>query len=267
MKRPKRSRQLPAIEHSRGKLRRGGDSDIKEILLEVRGVRSTSRLVRTDGTIVRSLPQPSAIDEFEPEHDDQLLFDEARRLLEQAGETGYRHILKLRRRKAAILEKLRAWKADVALRHGFLCPITLAAEFLLARLDLTNASQATVQEAWPLIIRYVEACRWLHFEVSGLHAMAAGAQRDSQSLASGPIAKAERANAASAIVVAEYERFRRLEQRDKYRNNATHVAARILGDVNRTLAANGLPPYKEGPLRKLIGKKIKARKASKSRLE
>lgn len=252
----KKGRKLPAIDHRRDEVMPRAQLGIAKVIMEIRGVRSTSRLVLPDGTITRNLHNTYALEENTPEDDEANLFKAANRLLHEAGEPTYFDIVKDTQARKQSVQKLQQWALELALRHGYLSPLTLAAEYLVAK-DVLAQAGGKIGDAWPAIIRFAQAYHWLHIEVSGIHSMAAGFARGSESLATGPFAKAKRAEAAEEIVSQEYQVFRKRETRDSHRRNATHVAAVILKSVNESLIANQLPPFTQGSLRKMLGKLVK----------
>jgi hypothetical protein len=147
------------------------------------------------------------------------------------------------------------WRVDVSIKHGFLSPTAIAANFLAAS-DLVHRLAKGNRQLQRAIYQYADAWHWMHFEAKGEHERAA---KNVRGRAKGPEAKRETANRRKAIVEGIYERFASDEKNGSVRKNAKGAADKLFIEVNEKLYEEGIRKMTKEALTKELPRLIKQR--------
>lgn len=131
------------------------------------------------------------------------------------------------------------WAFEVGMRHGFLSPAAIAADFLAAS-DYVHRLVGGNQDVMRAVYQFAEAWHWFQFEGKGEHELAAMGRKSLEGRARGPAAKQERGNLKKAIVKDAYEQFAADEKNGSARKNAKKAAGALLQAVNKKLSDLGV---------------------------
>jgi hypothetical protein len=154
--------------------------------------------------------------------------------------------------RAAIAKAM--WLRQIAERKGQLSREFAAAAFLASAENLSEATNKTPR-VFEAALAFADAWHWLHLELSGEHFLAAEGQKARQDRASGPQAKAVKAQPAKRIVLELYLAFLEDHQdRPAMQRSQTSALHTIEEPVRRRLQEAGLDEYSPETLRTMIGK-------------
>jgi hypothetical protein len=131
------------------------------------------------------------------------------------------------------------WWFEIGMKHGFLSPAAIAANFLTAS-DLVHRLAKGNQQLERAIYQFADAWHWMHFEGKGEHELAAIGLKSVQGRAKGPAAKQERGNLKKAIVKDIYARFASDEKNGPARRNAKRAGGALFDEVNKKLRELGI---------------------------
>jgi hypothetical protein len=262
----KRDRQS-AFDHRRLE-QKGSNPLLEKTIFETRGVRSLAAEVFKDHrlTAVATLLQETPFDTYE------MFLKAADYWLTEAGESKFTEVAKMAEDAKAdatdnaeksLIDDLtfQHWSAQVRQRHGYLSPISIAAQFLQASdyLHRRLNGNADLQVA---VYAFAEAWHWFHFEVKGEHELAARGMQGEQQLAKGPAAAHERAALSDRIVSDAFKFYAADESKGKNRFSAKAARTDLLAQINGTLTKLNLRRLKEDTLEKKLRVLIRARSSA-----
>lgn len=126
------------------------------------------------------------------------------------------------------------WAFEVGMKHGFLSPAAIAAEFVSAS-DYLHRLVNGNQELQRAIYQFAEAWHWFQFEGKGEHELAAIGLQSARARMMGPQARREMGDLRKKIVLSAYEAFAADEKNGASRTSAKAAAGALLAGINRKL--------------------------------
>ncbi|WP_316206311.1 MULTISPECIES: hypothetical protein [unclassified Bradyrhizobium] len=150
------------------------------------------------------------------------------------------------------------WAFEIGMRHGFLSPAGVAAEFISASDNVHRLAKGN-RQLQRAIYQFAEAWHWIHFEAKGEHGLAAIGDKSLEGRAKGPEAKKQRAELKRALVKELYEAFASDESKGMARKDAKRAAGILLDQVNKKLDDLNIPTMAEKSLRDELRPLVKER--------
>lgn len=234
---------------------------------ETRGVRDTSNVF-----LFGDFAETLALGNYSGEVDKgtfESLFEAANYWLREVGEPDFRSITnqaeKARETVRTNKQKNRIdratfqqWWFEIGMKHGFLSPAAIAANFLTASDFVHRLANGNKQLEFA-IYQFADAWHWMHFEGKGEHELAAIGWKSAQGRAQGPAVKQRRAEMKKQIVKAAYEAFAADEKNGPARKSAKGAAGALLKELSQKLSALGLGRIAEKSLTDELRPLIKER--------
>jgi hypothetical protein len=260
----KRVSTLVEMEHNRTESGREGESIT---FYETRGVRdSSTTLMSSSFDDTFSLGNHTGRVDADTH---ASLFEMANFWLREAGEKDFFEIsdeaetakrsARTRKRKGRVDRyTFQRWWFEIGMKHGFLSPTAIAANFLAAS-DFVHRLAKGNQQLQRAIYQFADAWHWMHFEGKGEHELAAIGWKSVKGRAKGPAVKQERAELKKKLVKDLYEAFATEEGNGAARRSAKKAAGAMFKQVNQRLEALELSGFAEKTLADELRPLIKAR--------
>ncbi len=150
------------------------------------------------------------------------------------------------------------WWFEIGIKHGFLSPTAIAANFLTAS-EFVHRLVKGNQQLQRAIYQFADAWHLMHFEGKGEHELAAVGWKSVKGRAQGPAVKQRRAELKKRLVKELYEAFASEEGNGAARTSAKGTAGAMIKEVNQKLEALGLSRFAEKTLADELRPLIKAR--------
>ncbi|KRR06211.1 hypothetical protein CQ12_11535 [Bradyrhizobium jicamae] len=126
------------------------------------------------------------------------------------------------------------WAFEVGMKHGFLSPAAIAAEFVSSS-DYLHRLVDGNEELQRAIYQFAEAWHWFRFEGKGEHELAAIGLQSARARMMGPQVRREMGDLRKKIVLSAYEAFAADEKNRTSRGSAKAAAGVLLTEINRKL--------------------------------
>ena len=150
------------------------------------------------------------------------------------------------------------WWFEIGMKHGFLSPAAIAADFLTAS-DFVHRLTKGNQQLQRAIYHFAGAWHWMQFEAKGEHELAAIGLKSIRVRAKGPEARQEKSDIKKAIVKDSYEHFAADEKNGRDRWIVKGAAGKLHDGVNQKLRELGIPEMALKSLINEIGPLVKER--------
>jgi hypothetical protein len=160
-----------------------------------------------------------------------------------------------RQRKRVDRYTFQRWWFEIGMKHGFLSPAAIAANFLTAS-EFVHRLVSGNQQLERAIYQFADAWHWMHFEEKGEHELA---WKSVKGRAQGPAVKQERAELKKKLVKERYEAFASEKGNGAASRSAKWAAVEMFKQVNQKLEELGLSGFAVKTLADELRPLIKAR--------
>jgi hypothetical protein len=186
------------------------------------------------------------------------LFETANSWLQKAGEKGFfetaddaetakRSTRTNKQKRRLDRQTFQRWWFEIGMKHGFLAPPAIAANFLTAS-DFVHRLAKGNEQLQRAIYQFADAWHWMHFEGKGEHELAAIGWKSVKGRAEGPAVKKRRAEMKKKLAHSLYDEFASDEKNGAKRTSAKSAAGALLKQVNQKLEELELNTFSEGKL-------------------